>query len=81
MDKKSKKTSEKIFPETPSMSAVNSDPDDVSELINSFGTYNIQPTNASADNYPAISQGLDKERKEKSVKMRNKWKEENTQSE
>jgi len=34
------------------------DPDDCLEMVNRYGTYNIQPT-ADADNlFPAIAQGL-----------------------
>ncbi len=42
---------------TPSVDAVHSQPEDCFELINKYGTYNIQPT-ADSDNYfPEIAQG------------------------
>ena len=50
MDKKIKK--EKI-PMT-----VFGQPDTAFELINKYGTYNIQPTNDSDNEYPAIAQGI-----------------------
>lgn len=49
MDKKEK---------TPSANFPEGQPDDVFELINKYGTYNIQPTNDSQNEYPAIAQGL-----------------------
>lgn len=33
-------------------------PDDCFELINRYGTYNIQPTADTDNPYPAIAQGL-----------------------
>lgn len=41
-------------------------PEKTSELINKYGTYNIQPTNDSDNEYPAIAQGIS----EKSLKER-----------
>ena len=41
-------------------------PSDSFELINKYGTYNIQPTNDSDNEYPAIAQGISK----KSLKER-----------
>ncbi|MEE0946045.1 MAG: hypothetical protein U0M42_04345 [Acutalibacteraceae bacterium] len=39
-------------------------PENVSELINKYGTYEIQPTADTLNDYPAIAQGLaEKEKK------------------
>ncbi len=35
-------------------------PEDVSDLLNRYGTYNIQPTNEQENPFPAIAQGLPK---------------------
>lgn len=47
-------------------SSVMGQPENVFEQINKYGTYNIQPTNDSVNEYPAIAQGLsDKSKKER----------------
>lgn len=46
------------FQPTPSSSAVQGQPETVSELINKYGTYEIQPTNDSDNEFPKIQQGL-----------------------
>lgn len=33
-------------------------PEDISDLINKYGTYNIQPTNEQENPFPAIMQAL-----------------------
>ena len=38
-------------------------PRNVSELINKYGTYEIQPTADTSNEYPAIAQGLAKKYK------------------
>ena len=45
---------------TPSANAVLDQPEDVFELINKYGTYNIQPTAETENSFPKISQGLPK---------------------
>lgn len=35
-----------------------SQPENVSELLNKYGTYEIQPTADTENSYPAIAQGL-----------------------
>lgn len=40
-----------------SSNAVVGQPEDVFELINKYGTYEIQPTNDSDHKFPTISQG------------------------
>ncbi len=43
-----------------SADAVMSQPRDCFELINKYGTYEIQPTNDSDQDFPKIAQGLPK---------------------
>ena len=43
--------------------AVMGQPESCFELINKYGTYEIQPTADSGNKYPAISQGLSKKAK------------------
>ncbi len=38
-------------------------PENVTEMINKYGTYEIQPTADTLNDYPAISQGLAKKDK------------------
>ena len=40
-------------------------PHDAIELINKYGTYEIQPTAASDNDFPKIAQGLPKEQNRK----------------
>lgn len=40
-------------------------PDDAFEQINKYGTYQIQPTADTANDYPAIAQGLPEKEKKK----------------
>lgn len=40
-----------------SVTPIMGQPENVSELINKYGTYNIQPTSDSDNQYPTISQG------------------------
>ena len=37
---------------------IHGQPDTAEKLINKYGTYNIQPTNDSDNEYPAIAQGI-----------------------
>jgi len=43
---------------TPSANSVQGQPQNVFELINKYGTYNIQPTDDSDNSFPKIAQGL-----------------------
>lgn len=38
------------------------------EMVNKYGTYEIQPTAETANSFPTIAQGLPKHRKKPSVK-------------
>ncbi len=49
---------------TPSTAAVAGQPEDVFDIINKYGTYEIQPTAESENKFPAIAQGLAQKRKE-----------------
>ncbi|MBQ7102327.1 MAG: hypothetical protein IJN81_11865 [Clostridia bacterium] len=37
--------------------------DDAFDMVNKYGTYNIQPTNNTDNTFPAIAQGLAKKHK------------------
>ena len=47
---------------TPSTEVISDPPVDSFEMVNKYGTYNIQPTAEGAWEYPAISQGLPKQK-------------------
>lgn len=56
-----KKKNKPDYDPVPSADSVYGDPESCMELLNKYGTYNIQPT-AEADNlYPTIAQGMPKE--------------------
>ncbi len=42
----------------PSLQAVMGQPQTTNQLVNKYGTYNIQPTNDSGNEFPCISQGF-----------------------
>ncbi|MBQ9459348.1 MAG: hypothetical protein IJU66_05385 [Oscillospiraceae bacterium] len=44
--------------DTPMARARFGQPEDVSDLINQYGTYNIQPTNEQENAFPMIAQAL-----------------------
>ena len=54
--------SEKGVPgdDTPMMNPFFGQPEDTFELINKYGTYNVQPTNEQENRFPAIMQALPK---------------------
>ncbi len=37
-------------------------PEDAEDMVNQYGTYNIQPTADTENEFPAIAQGLGKKR-------------------
>ena len=55
-DKEYKKNKMKTL----SSDAITSQPETAFELINKYGTYEIQPTNDSDHDFPKIAQGLPK---------------------
>ena len=58
--KKNKKINEEV-----SSVPVLGQPENAFEMINKYGTYNIQPTAESGNEFPEIAQGLPKEKPEK----------------
>ena len=56
---KRKKISERDCP-TPSAASVTDEPEDVFDMVNKYGTYNIQKTADTDNAYPAIAQGMPK---------------------
>lgn len=54
---KSKKESSSKMNQTPSTTPVMGQPEDVFELVNKYGTYEIQPTSDSENAFPEIAQG------------------------
>lgn len=49
------------------VNSIVSQPETVYDLINKYGTYQIQPTAESDNDFPKIAQGLPKEEKRKVV--------------
>ena len=39
------------------------EPEDSFDMVNKYGTYNIQPTSQTGNSFPHIAQGLPKKRK------------------
>ena len=54
------------FPEI-SVNAVDSSPETSIDMVNLYGTYNIQPTANTENDFPAIAQGENKMMKERSL--------------
>ena len=54
------KKDEKDFLDSPRSEGISGQPETVFELLNKYGTYNIQPTAESGNDYPKIAQGLAK---------------------
>ena len=46
-----------------SVTAILDQPETPFDLVNKYGTYEIQPTNDSGNEFPTISQGLSKRKK------------------
>ena len=53
--------------ETPMTHPFFGQPDSTFDLVNKYGTYNIQPTNEQENPFPAIAQGTPKAWKDKEV--------------
>ena len=49
-------------------------PYDSFDLVNMYGTYNIQPTADHGNEYPAIAQGLSKAENKERARARDSWK-------
>lgn len=54
------------FPATFSSVPIIDNPENVSEMLNKYGTYEIQPTADTENKYPAIAQGLSDKKKSRS---------------
>lgn len=59
------KTDKKKILDTPSSTPVFGQPKTAEELINKYGTYNIQPTADTSNEFPYISHGLPKKLRRK----------------
>ncbi len=57
----------------PSNTPIMEQPETSFELINKYGTYNIQPTADTLNTFPAISQGLSNRHAKEIEKHRNEW--------
>ena len=60
--KREKKRGKKTETEM-SVTAILGQPETPFDLVNKYGTYEIQPTNDSGNEFPTISQGLPKRKK------------------
>ena len=63
-----------VFTRTPSTIEQNGLPENCSEMVNFFGTYNIQQTDNASNTYPAIGEGLAEEEAEKLIEESERWK-------
>ena len=58
--KKTNKTADIPITQNPSVLKETGSPETAAELINKYGTYEIQPTSDTENDFPAIAQGLPK---------------------
>ncbi|MCD7827601.1 MAG: hypothetical protein LUG85_03565 [Clostridiales bacterium] len=65
------------FSETPSANGIDIQPANVRKMVNKYGRCNVQPTSASGNDYPAISQGLAENAKKSIDSEGKRWKEKN----
>lgn len=65
-----------LFPDTPCCVPQNGSPENCSECVNFFGTYNIQQTANTPNTYPAIAQGIEESEAEKLKKESERWQKE-----
>lgn len=73
MNKKDKSDGMPYSP-APSCDPVFGQPESCYELINKYGTYNIQPTADTANDFPAISHGLSSKKAKEVEQARDEWK-------
>lgn len=59
------KKDENDIQNTPSVAGISGQPETIFELLNKYGTYNIQPTADNENEFPKIAQGLSENNKEK----------------
>ena len=60
MSKEKKERRHDPFPDTPFADPVFGQPESCADLVNKYGTYNIQKTADTDNAYPAIAQGMPK---------------------
>lgn len=58
---------------TPSSNAIMGQPETAFEMINKYGTYNIQPTADTRNTFPAISHGLSEKHAKENKQRRDEW--------
>ena len=58
---------------TPSSNSVMGQPETAFEMINKYGTYNIQPTADTRNTFPAISHGLSEKHAKENKQRRDEW--------
>lgn len=68
-DKHSSKNQDRIKIDI-SADPIYGEPQDVFDMINKYGTYNIQPTSDTHHDYPKIAQGLSKKADEESKRKK-----------
>lgn len=52
------KNNEKDLRNAPSVAGISGQPETIFDLLNKYGTYNIQPTADNENEFPEIAQGL-----------------------
>lgn len=62
---------------TPSVDIDERHPDDCYEMVNRFGRCNVQATNNTDNDYPAIAQGLSEKTQKELHDERDRWKHQN----
>ena len=72
MKRNKNKDIEEYIDLTPSSNNVAGQPQNALELINKYGTYNIQPTSESDNSFPKIAQGLAKPEARKKMQQEDK---------
>ena len=59
---------------SPAAEQIPGQPDSAWEMVNKYGTYEIQPTADTENEYPSIAQGLAKSEREALMRKRKAWK-------
>ena len=65
-----KRKKEKKTETAPSLLAQKATPETATDLINNYGTYNVQPTADSENPFPAVAQGLPAEKRPDGAKIK-----------
>ncbi len=56
-------------------------PDGVDDVINKYGTYEVQATNGTENRYPQIAQGLSRKEAKRMERAAEKWKQKGKRTE